>query len=228
MPMSRNPVVKPKLPYRNVRSVGPVTLYLSDIDAIIARLSKDVGEVRILAGTSTATVADDLRDSTERERSGLVLQASNPGVNIFLYPKKCVVETTDSDPFAQAVVEDAVSLLEQHRRSLAPRFFAQLALTAAPLGILAWSFTRMGVENIPQLVILIALSLVALGTAVFVNVVSWRDYKRLGRTKLVLRNRQEAKDRQVSLATTIWVGLGGTIFGGAVSGVATALLSNPK
>lgn len=223
--MTRNPAVKRRAPYREIRTVGPVKLYLSDIDAIVSRLSKDAGEVVISAGTSSASTAQDLRDATRRELSSLMIQTDSPRVDIYLHPKRCTVESTQDDDFARSVLENAVSLVEQHRRSLFPRFLVQAAISLLVIGLLIVYF-RLATSNQSQIVVALIFGVMILAMLAYWNWYSWRSYVRSGRTRLVLRDRQEASDRRVSMATTVWVGVGGAIAGGVLGGVATALLTN--
>jgi hypothetical protein len=224
--MTRNPAVKPvPPPFRLTRSVGPVTLYLSDIDAIVERLRRDTGDVIISAGTSTASTAQDLRDSTRLERSNLMIQIDQPRVDIHLQPKRCQVETTDDDDFARSIVEDAVSLLEQHRRNLFPRFLLQTALTVAAIGFAIAATWSIGNANWLTLIVVGAFLIGGYSVmAVLANRHAWRSYLGNGRTRVILRDRQESNDRRVTMATTIWVGIGGAALGGILGAVATALL----
>jgi hypothetical protein len=146
MPLRLNPTPR-------IERIGPVRIYLDDLEHLVEEMRKHGKEVKIMAGNSTADEAEDLRAATRRQLGNVVIQSKGPDVDVFLgrkYRSSCVA-SIDETTAGHDLMRTVVSLLRVRETDmvLLPEMVTAFLCTYPLVTIIELLFFHFFVE-IPQ------------------------------------------------------------------------------
>lgn len=150
-----------RIPQRLSYALGPVRLYLDDVDDIAAQLRSGAGSVEMQACEFEIESTDKLSDLKMEVIHDLTIESQNPHIAVRLWPRNAEIIAYRDDPASRGLFEVIKDNLHRHQRSFGG-FHRYPMIGGVIIGLAPWAFFFVPMNLWARVLLSVAVLLVGL------------------------------------------------------------------